>query len=1548
MEKIIKLYSYVDGINDTPFPSNDNQIESEDFQYNAKRMGGTPSISVSLYWPECIDKSWAYNVYARFNGERYFLKQLPTSGKDNTDARYKYDIELVSERIILDNVYVYDVVSPDADYDKPVSNGSKFTFFGTVHEFARRLNYSLEYCKVGYSVVVDDGISSDGKMVSFEDQFFSNAIQEAYNTYEIPYYFVGKVIHIGFTNNAITETFKYGAENSLMSIQKQNANYKIVTRVTGTGSSDNIPPYYPNDSADRAAIEAAGGTWILPSDKLMPPVYRDTFGRERFYNAKNNTYISPQTGDYYHFDNEYVEGNPKEHIVNFEHIKPSIVGMTNSLGFRIDKFVDFAYDTNDNDDVDEEGNYIHPYFFAKLRKMDGDYGFNLFEHAIEGNDMAISMTGGSCGACEWTIMVDEDTMKNTVQVDSDGNILRDENGNVKFGEAQDRQNDTKNYEVWIALKKDIDTFGVVMPNASGNYKPSTDDTFVILHINLPKAYILAAENKLMEEMIKYMATNNNEKFNFSIKFSRIYLEEHPDVLSKLNENARIQIEYDGTTVELYVSSFSYKASKSDILPEITVELSDTLTVAQNALQTAINDVKQDIMSSVGSIDWLKLGLAYFLRKDQPDQTRHLIKFLAGLYSKHVSADGVTSDMIMSSVFSSGAFGSGFTIKQKEDSGHSYIEVDELYVRLKAYFDTLEIKHLSHVGGRYALTPAGMECIKVEKISYGSDNLHDSEGEDLRDLEGNALYAISEGGEEAYRCFFRNTDGEKTINNMFAIGDQAQCREFNVSTGVSHGVSNRYYWRLVTGIGNDYIDLSVSDCDNGSDIPEAGDTIVTVGNRNDPSRGNVIMLSSYDDDAPSIKLYSGINSYSMVGKEKTVLSPNADKNLITGKLEIRPGSSGFSNLIDAPDMEDISDRIDYANNAAKDASKDAEEAKDAVDKTNVKITNLREYVDGAFSDGIISEAESVAIEKYKNAIQTDMKTAESSYQSLKGNAYIDVITQFDLISAYNRYKNSADALLQTIETAIADKAATTEEIESVNSAYSLYSGNYAILQDALESANHAIQIKVSEEKANAVEKSLSAKIADVSESDKNSMAASLGYADYNELLEYANKGNTIIEGGKIRTSLIESSAIVTSQLIANAIKAKELNVGGKFKVFTDGSVDMSGTMKTSNGAMSAILHSGFLRIEWDGTEVARLAVNLSTGAPELTMQHNNNTVLITPTNILFRHPGGTLTLNPEDIGNGRIVKDSNGALVLDNSLIEGITVGISASPAEWGTTNPAPTNMHLVQKGSSEYVEAIPNEGYMFDYWSDGGAQTHLVVWDEHGKKITAYFKEKPATTYTVTLYASPPNGGTVSGGGTKAIGSTATVYATPAEGYVFKRWSDGGAMWHTVTWDSNKSLTAYFERSNSDGSELLAGTDLSNKDYVSQVRWGNGSIIVLVSNNKIMITCDADSAGCATFNAGMLANKIVSGHKYRLTVKAYYTGAYTVPMIACIASSYSNGGIENIIGSTEGAIYTSLTDTEQTYTVDIAANRDSTSSDAVCIYTGKGVAYITGISLKEL
>lgn len=214
-----------------------------------------------------------------------------------------------------------------------------------------------------------------------------------------------------------------------------------------------------------------------------------------------------------------------------------------------------------------------------------------------------------------------------------------------------------------------------------------------------------------------------------------------------------------------------------------------------------------------------------LSKQKEDTTEFLLRLMGGIITNNIESEG----------FTTGALGAGFTLKNDEN-GRSYLEVDNALFRRSATFVELLIQSLRHVGGQIMLTPASMHCIRVEEQA------------------------------DSYRCFFESTDGDRTIANEFVVGDQARSQTFNIKAGVHENVKNTYYWRLVTAVGDDYIDLSKTDCDAGSGVPSEGDDIVQLGNRTDAERQSAIILSSYGNDAPYFKLYRGINSYDLTGKE----------------------------------------------------------------------------------------------------------------------------------------------------------------------------------------------------------------------------------------------------------------------------------------------------------------------------------------------------------------------------------------------------------------------------------------------------------------------------------------------------------------------------------------------------------------------------------------------------------------------------------------------------------------------------------------------------------
>lgn len=313
--------------------------------------------------------------------------------------------------------------------------------------------------------------------------------------------------------------------------------------------------------------------------------------------------------------------------------------------------------------------------------------------------------------------------------------------------------------------------------------------------------------------------------------------------------------------------------------------------------------KDRVVAISGSANIEELS-KYFLRKDKEDFANELITFLKGLLI--------------------GKNGSGITVLE---NGMSQAVVDYLYVKVKAVFDELEVKKKTYVGGEQVISHAGMKCNRVDEL------------------------------DDVYRCYFKEEEDGIEIENQFTPGSLAIAQECNIKTGISHHVGNRYYWRLVTAVGENYIDLSKTVCDPNveNDVPVAGDDIVGLGHKTDITRQAAIILSSVNEVSPSIIMYQGINDFTLTGKDvisfdfdkstgkarmkvygdtyigdkdrTTYMEYTQDKGVdIKGMFHIEQGSTGWRN------MEGLPDEIQAAADLAQ-------EAKDAIDNAAVGSVNL---------------------------------------------------------------------------------------------------------------------------------------------------------------------------------------------------------------------------------------------------------------------------------------------------------------------------------------------------------------------------------------------------------------------------------------------------------------------------------------------------------------------------------------------------------------------------------------------------------------------------------
>ena len=249
-----------------------------------------------------------------------------------------------------------------------------------------------------------------------------------------------------------------------------------------------------------------------------------------------------------------------------------------------------------------------------------------------------------------------------------------------------------------------------------------------------------------------------------------------------------------------------------------------------------------------------------------------------------------------------------------------------------------------------------------------------------------------------------------------------------------------------------------------------------------------------------------------------------KGIISGQIKFKSGSSGLYEL----------DEWEAVNGLITQAQKTANAAVESAKNANTAVGDLNDYVDGAFADGIITEAEAKAIEKYINTVNNTKAAVEAAYNKLYTNAYLTGTAKTGLMNAKITLMGSIENLISAINSAIADGRTTVTEKNNVDNKYATFNSAYADFNTAVEAANKAIQDTL-KGYSDSVLNTANAAV----ESAKNAIAQDLGYANFADLAEKAAANETIIVGGKINTTLINAELIVTAALLAKLVKVTEL-------------------------------------------------------------------------------------------------------------------------------------------------------------------------------------------------------------------------------------------------------------------------------------------------------------------------------------------------------------------------------------------------------------------------
>lgn len=129
---------------------------------------------------------------------------------------------------------------------------------------------------------------------------------------------------------------------------------------------------------------------------------------------------------------------------------------------------------------------------------------------------------------------------------------------------------------------------------------------------------------------------------------------------------------------------------------------------------------------------------------------------------------------------------------------------------------------------------------------------------------------------------------------------------------------------------------------------------------------------------------------------------------------------------------------------------------SIKEAKKSVEDLNYYVDGAFKDGIVTETEAVAIEKYLNTVNVSKAEVEATYKKLYENTYLSGPAKTGLLNAKVTLFGAIDNLLSSINTAIADGKATEAEKKDVDAKFTAFNTAMSSFNTAVEAANKAIQ------------------------------------------------------------------------------------------------------------------------------------------------------------------------------------------------------------------------------------------------------------------------------------------------------------------------------------------------------------------------------------------------------------------------------------------------------------------------------------------------------------
>lgn len=542
---------------------------------------------------------------------------------------------------------------------------------------------------------------------------------------------------------------------------------------------------------------------------------------------------------------------------------------------------------------------------------------------------------------------------------------------------------------WVLTLQRVKDIGLYFPYK--DFQISKGDHFVLSGIELPVQYVEAASEKLLRYAIAWLIENDHTRHTYAPKIYDIFMaRQHDEAMAdtsgavksihdtiKEGDIMPFKDEDLGLDAEIIIDRLTIKEENGKI-PSYEVSLREdkeagTLQKMQEQITalgrgsgggTTPAQVKEYIASE---------GSKLFLSKTKQDVAQKLIRFWEGIAFGEqsdsnvlgISSDGIaTLKEVVSAAFRSGALGSGFKLGNYSDSEDSYLEVDHLLVRKAAEFVKLVIRELQSVGGEVVLSPASMKISKVDFLKRGM-LLPEYGPTPLR--------------YDVYRCSFLTKRGDEEITNPFAVNDLVRCQTFNIKEDTTANAKNKYYWRRVLLVGTDYIDIiALSGGCYGDSQPEVGDELVQMGNTTDVTRQSVLYLSAYGSDSPSIKLYKGVNDYTLDSKEIFVVSRDEIYALASMfKLKVKDG--------DTTKETTLAEIVANVDGLSSTVTANKQEVDGQIGKINTTLTQNTESITSLAQKQTNTENKVSKIEQTTDKISLQVETTTNLKNSIVGSA-----------------------------------------------------------------------------------------------------------------------------------------------------------------------------------------------------------------------------------------------------------------------------------------------------------------------------------------------------------------------------------------------------------------------------------------------------------------------------------------------------------------------------------------------------------------------------------